>query len=253
MQTAITRRISAKFSECELTHLERLPIAVELATTQHEGYEATLRSLGLSVIQLPQDDDLPDSVFVEDAAVVFDEVAVITRPGAESRRPETAVVANALAPFRELKSLNEPATLDGGDVLVLGRSVYVGLSSRTNSEGLAQMTAILTPLGYSVHGVRVGGCLHLKSAVTRAGTDVLLINPEWVDSGLFEGWRLIEVDPSEAMAANILWVGGGAVYPLGFPKTLTRLREAGIDPMLVDYSEIAKAEGAVTCCSLIFK
>jgi dimethylargininase len=253
MLTAITRKISPAITRCELTHLERQPIDLEKADVQHKEYEQILRSIGVKVISLPVEADLPDSVFVEDAAVVLDEVAVITRPGAESRRPEAASIAAALSPFRKLVYLHSPATLDGGDVLTIGKTIYIGVSSRSNLDAIHQMQNILSPFNYLIEGVDVSGCLHLKSAVTRVSKKTLLINPEWVGKKSFPGMGFIEIDPGEPCAANGLLVGEKVIYPNAFPKTLARLERAGIDVITLDTSELAKAEGAVTCCSLVFK
>jgi dimethylargininase len=252
MLTAITRKISPAITRCELTHLERQLIDLEKADIQHKDYENILRSIGVKVISLPVEADLPDSVFVEDAAVVLDEVAVITRPGAESRRPETASIAEALAPFRKLLYIQSPATLDGGDVLTIGKTIYVGISSRSNPDAIQQMQNILSPFNYFIKGVNISGCLHLKSAVTRVSEKLLLINPKWVGKESFPGMNFIEIDPGEPYAANGLLVGDKVIYPNAFPKTLILLEGAGIDVITLDTSELAKAEGAVTCCLLAF-
>jgi dimethylargininase len=250
---AITRPVSPSIDRCELTNLGRIPIDLPRAIAQHHNYEETLKSLGVEVFPLPAAPHLPDAVFVEDAAVVLDECAIITRPGADSRKPETGSVAQALAAYRILYTIQAPGTLDGGDVLVAGRSIWVGLSTRSNQPTIDQIQTYLRPYSYAVRGVAVYGCLHLKSAVTRLAEDTLLINPAWVDKADFQGMRFIEVDPSEPYAANALLVGETVLYQPAFPKTRLRLEAAGIHPLLVDQSELAKAEGALTCCSLIFE
>lgn len=191
-------------------------------------------------------------MFVEDAAVVLDELAVILRPGADSRKAETETIADALRPFRKLFHIVDPGTLDGGDVLRIHKNLYVGLSGRSNKEGAKQLRNILKPFGYDVVEVEVKGCLHLKSAVTQVAEDTLLINKKWVAPAIFDGMKLIEIDPSEPYAANALWVNSVVIYPISFPKTRKRLEGAGIELRIVDASELAKAEGALTCCSLIF-
>jgi len=250
---AITREVSLRIHECELPHGERAPIDLDRARSQHRQYEGCLADLGCKVLRLPAEPDLPDSVFVEDTAMVLEELAVIMRPGAASRRPETASIAKALTPYRKLSYLEEPGTIDGGDVLRIGKTIFVGLSHRSNAEGVEQLRDIVKPYGYGVEGVRVAGCLHLKSAVTQVAADTLLINRACVDAELLPTMRLIEVDPSEPSGGNALLVRNSVLYPAAFPITLQRLRDAGLTVRIVDASELAKAEAGVTCCSLIFE
>jgi dimethylargininase len=253
MRRAITREISAAITRCELTHLSREPIDVDRARRQHDAYEQCLADAGYRVTRLAADGEIPDSVFVEDIAVVFEELAFITRPGAASRRAETAAVADVLRPVRLLHSIEPPGTIDGGDVLTVRRRVFIGESERTNAEAIAQMRHTLTPLGYTVIPVAVRQCLHLKSAVTALDDDTLLINRQWAPSDAFRSFRLIDVDPVEPMGANALRLHDRVVYPTTFPRTRARLEEQGLRVVDVDVSEIAKAEGAVTCCSLILE
>ncbi len=248
---AITRAISSRLADCELTHLQRAPIDLARARAQHDAYERALEALGCRVERLTAGPDMPDSVFVEDTAVVVDELAVITRPGAASRRIETAAVRDALARYRPLAEIAAPGTIDGGDVLVAGRTVYVGMTSRSNQEGIGQLARLLAPFGYVTRGVPVRGCLHLKSAVTVLSDRALLVNPSAIPAGLFGAFDLVEVDPAEPAAANILRVGTRHLYSTAFPRTLERLARHGIVPLTVDGSELAKAEGATTCGSLI--
>lgn len=251
MIIAITREISPAINECELTHLAREPIDLAAARAQHRQYIEALRQLDCEVLELPPEPELPDSVFVEDTAVVLDEAAIITRPGAPSRRPETESVARALAPYRRLLHITAPGTIDGGDVLRAGRSIFIGLSSRSNQAGIEQMAALLAPFGYSVTGVRLSGCLHLKSAVTQVAPDTLLINPRQTDAAVFSEFELIEVDESEPAGANALLVNEAVIYPSHFPATRRKLEERGLRVITVEASELAKAEGGVTCCSLL--
>ena len=253
MVLAITRAVSPRFAECEITHIERRPIDLDIARAQHSAYVNTLKQLGCQVIELPAEADYPDSVFVEDTAFILPELAVITRPGADSRRPETESIIQTLSPHIDLVHVCEPATLDGGDVLVLGKSIYVGLSTRSNPAAIAQLNDLLQGYGYTVSGVRTDGCLHLKSAVTRVDEKTLLINPNWVDANHFAAFDRMEVDPSEPFAANCLPVGDSIIFPLAFPKTRAKLEARGYQLVTVDVSELAKAEGAVTCCSLILQ
>ena len=251
MVLAITRAVSPRFAECEITHIERRPIDLVIARAQHSAYVNTLKQLGCQVIELPAEADYPDSVFVEDTAFSLPELAVITRPGADSRRPETESIIQALSPHIDLVHVCEPATLDGGDVLVLGKSIYVGLSTRSNPAAIDQLNELLQGYGYTVSGVRTDGCLHLKSAVTRVDEKTLLINPNLVDANHFAAFDRMEVAPSEPFAANCLPVGDSIIFPLAFPKTRAKLEKRGYQLVTVDVSELAKAEGAVTCCSLI--
>ena len=253
MRIAITREVSPAIVHCELTHFERRPIDLATAQAQHHRYEEALRRLGCRVQSLPADPALPDSVFVEDTAVVLDELAVVTRPGAPSRRPETAATAAALAPYRTLVHIAPPGTLDGGDVLCIGRTVTVGITGRTNRAAIDQLATALSPHGYVVRAVPVQGCLHLKSAVTQVAGDAVLCNRRWVDAAAFAGMDIMEVDPAEPYAANGLLIGDRLVYPTTFPATRRRLEARGIVVEPVDVSELQQAEGAVTCCSLVFE
>jgi dimethylargininase len=239
-------------ARCELTHLGRQPLDPARAERQHAAYEACLAALGCRVERLPADPELPDCVFIEDTAIVLAETAVITRPGAASRQPETAVVAEALSLFRPLEWIEAPAALDGGDVLCVGRTLFVGRSGRSNDAGAAQLAERVRPFGYTVTTLAMSGCLHLKTAVTAVADDTLLVHRPWVDTAAFAAFRLVDVDPAEPMGANALRIGDTLVYPSAFPRTLERLTALGLDVRTVDVTELAKAEGAVTCCSLIF-
>jgi dimethylargininase len=251
MRLAITREVSRAIGRCELTHLERRPIDLARARLQHAAYEAALEEAGCALLRLPEEPDLPDSVFVEDTAVILPGLAILTRPGSASRRPEVESVAKALQPLRSIARLEEPATLDGGDVLLSGRKIFVGLSSRTNPEGVERLRALAAPLGYEVTGVAVAGCLHLKSAATEVAPGLLLVNSGWVDPACFAGLSTLDVDPEEPGGANALRIGDDLLYSPAFPATLRRLKAAGLRVRPVDLSELAKAEGALTCCSLI--
>jgi dimethylargininase len=231
--------------------LPRRTIDLTLARRQHATYEQALRAAGCEVRQLPEQPEQPDSVFVEDTAIVLDEVAVITRPGASSRRGEVESMAGMLSGLREVVRIEPPGTLDGGDVLRLDRTLYVGASTRSSGEGVAQLQRLLAPFDYRVVAVPLRGCLHLKSAVTQVAPGRVLLNPEWVDAECFPGWEPIAVDPAEPHAPNTLLVDRALVYPASCPRTAGKLRVLGIDVRSVDMSEMEKAEGAVTCCSVI--
>ena len=253
MLMALTREISAALQACELMHLPRVPIDLDRARAQHAAYEWALVEAGCTVRRLDSGPDMPDAVFVEDTAVVLDEGAVICRPGAESRRVETPGVAEALARHgHPLQQIQAPGTLDGGDVLVIGRQVFVGSSARTNRAGFDQLERILGPVGYTVQAVPVRGCLHLKSAVTAIAPDTVLINREWVSAEAFAGVTLVDIDPQEPYAANALAIADTVLYPTSFPRTRERLERRGLRVQPVDVDELQKAEGAMTCCSLVF-
>lgn len=249
---AVTRDVSASIVNCQLTHLAREPIDVDRARSQHAEYERALERQGCTVQRLAAGADMPDSVFVEDIAIVFDEIAVVTRPGALSRRPECPEVVAALTPYRRIVSIVAPGTLDGGDVLVVGRSVFVGRTSRTNDAGIDQLRAAVAPFAYVVLPTSVRGCLHLKSAITALDDRTLLANRRWIAEEEFSGFDLLDIDATESMAANIVRVDNNLLYATGFPRTLERLMRRGYVVTAIDVSEIAKAEGAVTCCSVIF-
>lgn len=251
MLVAITREVPASIAECQLTYLPRTRIDVARAAEQHQQYEDALRALGCAIRRLPAADDLPDSVFVEDVALVLDEIAIVTRPGAESRRRERESVACVLSEYRPLRTIAAPGTLDGGDVLRVGRRLFVGLSTRTNEDGAAQLARLVVPFGYSVVRLQTAGCLHLKSAVTPLDSNRLLCNPAWIDSTFFTGLELVPVDPAEPHAANVLRVGKSIVAAAAHERTIAGLRGRGYSVCAVDVSELAKAEAGVTCCSVV--
>ena len=248
MLVCLTREISQRFTECEVTHLARESIDVDLARVQHRFYEDLLSDAGARVERLPALPDAPDGVFVEDTVVVLEELAVVTRPGAESRRSETESVVPALRVYREVEFIEPPGTIDGGDILRVGRTLYVGLSSRTNLQAMEQLESIVTRLGYRVEPIEVRGCLHLKSAVTLVSPDTLLVNRGWLASLPSGDLRTVDVDPDEPAAANALWIGDVVILPANHRATAQRLDQLGINTIPIDVSEIQKAEGGVTCC-----
>lgn len=253
MPKALTRDVSSGLANCELTHLARTPIDVDVARAQHAAYEQALRDAGCTVERLAAGREMPDAVFIEDIAVVFDEVAIVTRPGAESRRLETAAVEGALSRHRSIRTIASPGTVDGGDVLVVGRHVFIGRTTRTNDAAIDQMRTLLSPFGYTVCAVQVSGCLHLKSAVTALADDLLLANRDSLEMTPFGAFEIIDVDPSEPMAGNALRLDDRVIYPTAFPRTAERIARRGFRVHAVDVSELAKAEGAVTCCCVIVR
>jgi dimethylargininase len=251
--TALTRVVSPALAACELTWLPRERIDIRKAIEQHDAYERALAELGLHVISLPAEPNLPDATFVEDPVVVVDEVAIVTRMGAPSRRSESESLAAAIAPFRPVRHLREPATLEGGDVMRIGRDVFVGLSSRTNEAGIAQLTAELEPFGYRVHRIDVLGCLHLKSACCSLGEGRILANPAWLELAPLREFEIVKVAHDEPGAANVLRIGDTVLMPSSFPRTEEILRARGFNLRTIDISELIKAEAAVTCSSVIFE
>jgi dimethylargininase len=252
MLTAITRAVSPAIADCELTFIARESINLAKARQQHHAYEQVLARAGARVISLPAEPELPDSIFVEDPAVVLDELAIILPLGTESRRAEAASLAKALSKYRKLEYVQLPGLLEGGDVLRIGRRLFVGISKRSNAEGIRQFAGILQRYGYEVHRVAVTGCLHLKSAVTWLGRNTLLANRRWFNTAPFTGFEWIDVAPEEPHAANALAVGDALVFPTSFPRTRDRLESVGFHPISLDISELQKAEAGLTCSSLIF-
>lgn len=250
---ALTREVSPALGDCELAFLDRAPIDVAHARVQHDAYCAVLASLGLEVVRLPADPGLPDCCFVEDTAIVVDEVAVLASMGAASRRGEIAAVAAALAADREIVRIQLPARIDGGDVLVVGSRVLVGQSGRTDAAGAGALRAALAPFGYEVTGMAVPGCLHLKSAATALDAETLLVNPAWIDLAPLHDYDLVHVDPAEPSAANVLAVAGRVLAHRGFPRTLERLASRGYAVHPIDVSEFLKAEAGVTCKSIVYR
>lgn len=263
--TAVVREVSSSINDCELSFHARQPIDLAKATAQHKAYQDCLAEMGVRIVFLPAEPGLPDAVFVEDPAVVVDEIAVISNMGAPSRRPEAKSLADALAHYRPLKFLVAPATLDGGDVLRVGRSVFVGLSRRTNREGIDQLRDLLEPYDYRVQPVEMRGCLHLKSACSYLGNKTLLVNRSWIDAEQFRGFELLDVPEEEPAAGNALLLDDVVIMPASFPKTRALLEKRGFESpasppatllrrvWTIDVSELQKAEAGVTCCSLIFK
>src|SRR2546423_6810583 len=250
---AFVRQVAPSLARCELTHLARAPMDVTQAQGQRAQYVAALTALGCRIEWLPPLAAHPDGVFVEDTAVLVAEIALITRPGAAARRDEVESVAAALARHVPVRRVPEPACLEGGDVLRIGRTLYVGASGRTNRAGVAQLEEALRPFGYAVREVALRGCLHLKSACTFIPPDVLLANPSWVDPSAFDVGVVIAVDPHEPFAANTLTLRGLTLVSSVYPCTQRALEAAGIVTRAVEVSELHKAEAALTCMSLLLE
>ncbi|HUI54881.1 MAG TPA: arginine deiminase family protein [Bryobacteraceae bacterium] len=253
MLIALTRAVSPAINQCELGYIERQEIDLDKAIEQHRRYEACLAELGAKVVSLPAEPDYPDSVFVEDPAVVVDEIAIMTRMGAASRRGEAESLGHALARYRPLRWMREPAALEGGDVMRIERTLFVGVSHRTNSTGIEQLREELGPLGYTVTPVEVRGALHLKTAVCYLGDGEVLANRGWVDLEPLREFRVLDVAAGEPRAANVLALGDSVIIPECFPRTAEILQRSGRKVRTVDVSELMKAEAGVSCSSLIFE
>jgi dimethylargininase len=253
MIVALTREPARALDACELTYREREPIDADAAARQHRGYCDALRACGARVVTLPPADAMPDSVFVEDTAIVLEEVAILTRPGAESRRGEVGLIEPEVARLRPVVKVEAPATLEGGDVMRVGRTLYVGLSPRTNAEGAEALRRFAAPHGYEVVTVELRGCLHLKTGCSALDDATILANIDWVDARAFGGAAVVEVDAAEPWAANVLRVGDSVCVSAAFPRTAALLASRGYDVRAVEVSEFAKAEGGMTCMSLLFR
>src|SRR5260370_10246007 len=252
MLTAITRAVSPAIVNCEVSFIDRKPIDLAMAQEQHHAYEKLLGKGGARVIALPAEPDLPDSMLVEDPAIVLDELALILPLGTATRRREARSLAQALAAFRKLEYVSLPGTLEGGDVLRIDRKLFVGLSRRSNAEGIRQLATILAQHNYEVIAVPVTGCLHLKSAVTHLGRNTLLANRTWFGTPPLAGHEWIDVDPAEPHAANALPLADTIIFPASVPRTRARIEQRGFHVTPLDISELQKAESGLTCSSLLF-
>jgi dimethylargininase len=234
----------------ELSYLDRLPIDLDLAREQHAAYCELLARLGLRLLFLPTAPELPDAVFVEDVVVVVNGRAILTRPGAPSRRPEVADVGPVLEGLGlDVAAIEAPATLDGGDVLKVGDVVYVGMSGRTDAAAAQQLRALLEPLGRRVVPVGVHGALHLKTAVTALPDGTLIGVPDWVDVDQLESPVLPVPEPA---GADVLCVGETVLVSASAPATAALLSDRGWAVEALDVSEMEKAEAGLTCMSVLF-
>lgn len=252
MKTAITRGVGGSIIDCELTYAPRQHIDAHKAIEQQRAYEESLKRLGVRVVSLPYNAELPDSTFVQDTAIVVEELAVIARMGATTRRRETELMTAVLSSFRDLKFINHNGTLEGGDVIMVGRTFYVGISSRTNREGVEQLRDILKPFDYQVKGVEVKGCLHLSTACSYVGRQTMLVNGSWVDTSQIGEFDVIEVPPAEPWAANTVVVDDVVLMPDRYPLTRALLEGRGFRVQTVDISELEKAEAGLSCLSILF-
>jgi len=252
MKTAILRAPSPSLANCELTHIERRPIDAALAAVQHAALAEILAKCNYTVITLPALEGLPDSVFVEDTALILPEAAISLPLGTGSRTKEAELMLEHLPKLAsEVRSIRPPAKMEGGDILRIGKKLFAGISSRTDAVGAKALSELSGEWGYEVVPVKVTGSLHLKTAVTAPDDETVLLNPEWVSRDQFKGLRVIEVDPAEPFAGNILRLGGRVAANAGFPRTIARLREAGFEVIETDISEFQKAEAGLTCLCLL--
>lgn len=250
--TALTRAVSPRLAECELTFIGRQPIDYAAAVHQHTHYQQLLRDLGVKVIELPAEDRCPDSCFLEDTALVLDEVAIITRPGSEARRREVSGVVPAIVEYRNVLQIDAPGTLEGGDILRMGRNLFVGTSVRSNVQGIEMLGVALQPFGYKVIAVPMQGALHLKSVCTALDDHTLLADLRHLDPAAFPEYRLVQVPPDESPAANVLRVNGTVCIHAGFHKTIDLLQSQGYELSTINISEFLKAEAGLTCMSILF-
>ena len=259
MLTALTRAPARSLAaNCALTFIERVEIDWRQLVSQHAAYCAALRDLEVEIVTLPAIESLPDSVFIEDAAVVLDEAVILARPGVATRTAEAAALAPQLIGVRPVTlEIRAPGTLDGGDVLRIGRRLLVGHTGRTNDAGIAQLRAHCQRLGYTLSVVPVAGSLHLKTACTALDDATLLINPAWVDPGSLPGCECVHVAVDEPFAANVLRIDGTLLVNAAFPATLARVaRHAeahGNRWLAIDVSEFGKAEAGLTCLSIVYR
>jgi dimethylargininase len=248
---AFVRPVSPSLVSCALTFIARQPIDIARAESQHAAYCDVLRQAGVVLDVLPPAPDLPDAVFVEDAAVVLDDLIVITRPGTDTRRDETVSAAALLADAAPLSFIREPGTLDGGDVLRIGRDLFVGTGGRSNRDGIDQLAAIAARIGYRVTAVPVRGCLHLKTAVTALDETTVLIHPAHVDRAVFAAYEAVEADAGEPSGANVLALNERIIAAASAPRTRDAIGKRGYDVDTLDMSEFEKAEAGLTCLSIL--
>lgn len=249
---ALMRAVPATFPDALAASAPDVPIDVALARAQHAAYRAALEAAGVAVTVLAADDACPDCCFVEDAAVVAGGVALVTRPGAASRRAETEAVAAALAPAHEVVRMSAPATLEGGDCMRIGSTIYVGRSARTNAAGIAELAAVFAPRGFDVVAVELPpGVLHLKCVCAPLGDGRVLLARDTIPAATFRA-DVVWVPASEAYAANAVAVGGHVLAAAEYPWTHEILARAGFQVHPVPTSEVRKADGSLTCQSIVF-
>lgn len=252
MLLAITHLPSPALQHCELTFLKSEPISMEIANLQHQTYRAMLERCGAKVIVLDENLACPDSVFVEDPIIVFDEVAVLTSMGVESRRKESEAMERVFSKYRKIERIVLPAKIEGGDVLKIGKKIFVGESARTNKEGIEALKTIIKPFGYEVIAVEVTGCLHLKTGATALDDKTIFINSHWVDAEAFKGFTKVEALNDEPFGANVLKMGNILCMNEAFPKSIALIKSLGYTVDSCNINEFVKAEAGLTCMSVPF-
>lgn len=251
MSVALVRQPALSLVHCEVTHVAREEIDLPAAFRQHQAYCRALQQMGVAVEVLPPEESFPDSVCIEDDAIILPELAVLASMAAASRQGELALLLPVLSRHRRLIDIVPPATIEGGDVLRIGKNVYVGMSLRTNRAGGNALRTIVEPLGYRVILLPIQGCLHLKTACTPLDDDTLLVNPAWLDIEALKQFRLLSIPPEEPFAANVLRLPGGILANAAYPLTLNLIEAHGYSVTGVELNEFAKAEAGPTCLSLI--
>lgn len=249
---AIVRNIPNSFQQCITGFSGKFPIDVTLAQQQHEHYCHTLVDLGLKLVRIEADDYLPDCCFTEDTAIVTDGLGIISFPGTESRHAEIIEMEKALTTYKKIQHIAAPATIEGGDVLKIGKKLFIGHSARTNEEGIKQVAGLVNELGYEVIPVKIHNTLHLKTVCTYLGNNCIIYADGHFDENIFSEYDKIIVPVTESYCANTLAVNGKVLIPKGFPLTRSLIGNKGYSIIELDMSEIEKADGALTCLSVIF-
>ena len=251
MAIAFVRRPASSLVHCEVTHVAREKIDLPSAFRQHQEYCQAIQNGGITVESLPPEESFPDGACIEDNAIILPELAVIASMGTASRQSEPALLVSVLSRHRRLVGVSPPATIEGGDVFRIGKTLYVGASSRTNRAGVNALRDVVEPLGYGVALLPIRGCLHLKTACTPLDDDTLLVNPDWLDGDALKTFRLVSIPPEEPFAANVLRLPAGILGNAAYPRTLDLIQAHGYPVTGVELTEFSKAEAGPTCLSLI--
>lgn len=254
-QNVIVKRPCSRITEGITSAPELGKPDYELALKQHDAYIEALKSCGVQVTVLEADENFPDSCFVEDTAVLTRKCAVITNPGAASRKGEVESMIPVIRRFYDedcIEYIKAPGTLEGGDVMMVGDHFYVGRSARTNAEGIRQFIAILEKYGLSGSEVELTEVLHLKTGVNYIENNNMLVSGEFITKPDFARYKKYIIPEDEAYAANCIWVNGRVIVPANFPKVEKIVRDAGYEVLLVDTSEYRKIDGGLSCLSLRF-